>query len=92
MYTSNKRRIYSLLNCEQGKLSREHVLDKNNVNEAHDTFIYDFTVPTENRYKFYKNKLPVVLRCAKKKYYCILLLEQRKQYCRYLEDITNNYG
>ena len=38
-----KKENITLLNCELGKFSWEHVLDKNNVNEAYDTFISDFT-------------------------------------------------
>ena len=46
-------------------------------NNLYRLFLKHRTVTTENRYKLYKNKLTAVLRCAKKKYYCALLLEQK---------------
>ena len=40
-------------------------------------FLKHRTITTENRYKTYKNKLIAILRKEKKKYYCLLLQENK---------------
>ena len=49
-------------------------------NNLYRLFLKHRTITTENIYKLYKNKLTAVLRCAKKKYYCAILLEPKNNF------------
>ena len=68
---------------KQNEISKKPWLSRGLINACHKKnylyrqFLKHRTITTENRYKTYKNKLTAILRKEKKKYYCLLLQENK---------------
>ena len=76
---------------KQNEIHKKPWLSRGQINACHKKnyvyrqFLKHRTITTENRYKTYKNKLTAILRKEKKKYYCLLLQENKNniagRYC-----------